>query len=134
MLYTNCILNPREEREGLRISVMSRHTLNDGQTNDLRIVPFVSYDFWLQRLAPSGKLVGDWYKNKLGWEDFEKSYLDYLRTDSVADLVHSLFERAFEENLSLLCIEKSPEFCHRRLLAEECQRYDSRLKIEHIGF
>jgi len=37
-LSTGCILSPRQESDGTRISVMSRHTLNDGKTSDERIV------------------------------------------------------------------------------------------------
>ena len=36
-LYTKSILKPRSSRDGRRISVMSRHTLEDGVTQDKRI-------------------------------------------------------------------------------------------------
>lgn len=38
MLKTACILSERTEEQGVRISVMSRHTLEDGKTPDKRIM------------------------------------------------------------------------------------------------
>ncbi len=37
MLYTKSILKEKVPSDGIRISVMSRHTLNDGITQDNRI-------------------------------------------------------------------------------------------------
>ena len=36
-LFTKCILKEKENNDGLRISVMSRHTQNDGVKLDKRI-------------------------------------------------------------------------------------------------
>lgn len=64
MIYTKSILKPKEESDGIRISVMSRHTLNDGITSHPDINES-SYDEWLKILAPSDQLVGDYYKRSL---------------------------------------------------------------------
>jgi len=61
MLYTKCILSEREISDGIRISVMSRHTLNDGKTPDTRITKD-KYDEWIKFLAPKSKLVRDYHK------------------------------------------------------------------------
>ena len=57
MLQTKCILNKPDYWDGLRISIMSRHTLNDGKTRDIRIVPEL-YDAHCPFLAPQPELVG----------------------------------------------------------------------------
>ena len=72
MLKTKCILEPKEISDGLRISVMNRHTLNDGVTPDLRI-DSSSYDLWFPWLAPPNLLLGDYYKRGLPWEQYEKN-------------------------------------------------------------
>jgi uncharacterized protein YeaO (DUF488 family) len=120
MLSTKCILHRPEPSDGKRISVMSRHTLNDGKTPhpDIRDG---SYDEWLVELAPPAKLVGDYYRRGLDWKIFEERYIDYLR-GKVEKAVRILASRALLENLTLLCIEEAPEKCHRRLIAEECVR------------
>ena len=129
-LYTKCILHPREDRDGRRISVMSRHTLADGITPDLRITADV-FDEWYHILAPQDTLVGAYYKRGLSWEDFALQYLASLRKNRHAEKVKKFAERAFAIDITLLCIEETSEHCHRGLLAEECQLYVPELYVEH---
>ena len=75
MIKTKSIILPKEDSDGLRISVMSRHTLNDGVTPDLRI-DSRSYDLWMPIFAPTPKLIGDYYKRNLTFEKFEQRYLE----------------------------------------------------------
>jgi uncharacterized protein YeaO (DUF488 family) len=107
---------------------MSRHTLDDGVTPDTRITRDL-YDEWLHSLAPTDKLVGDYYKRGLPWEEFEERYLAYLGEGKRPLLLRALGELARVHDITLLCIEETPEFCHRRLLAEECQRLTPGLEI-----
>jgi len=44
-LHTKSIRSARKESDGLRISIMSRHTLKDGKTPDLEITN-ASFDEW----------------------------------------------------------------------------------------
>jgi uncharacterized protein YeaO (DUF488 family) len=128
MLKTKSILYDKEDTDGLRISVMSRHTLNDGVTPHPEITSS-SYNQWLQILAPPAKLIGDYYKRGLPWEKFEQKYLDYIRSSNVQLEVQKLAEQSLDSVITLLCIEESPEFCHRRLLAEECKKYQPNLVL-----
>ena len=130
MLYTKSIIKPRSSNDGLRISVMSRHTLNDGLTPDPRISSD-SYDFWLKELAPPLKLVGDYYKRGLSWTEFEVRYREFLQQVDVSKKVRELARDALAQDLTLLCVEEDSTQCHRRLLAEECQNYELILKTEH---
>ena len=128
MIKTKSILYDKEDTDGLRISVMSRHTLNDGVTPHPEITNS-SYDQWLQILAPPAKLIGDYYKRGLPWKKFEQKYLDYIRSLNVQPEVQKLAEQSLDSVITLLCVEESPEFCHRRLLAEECKRYQPNLVL-----
>ena len=128
MLKTKSILKPREKSDGLRISIMSRHTLNDGLTPHPEINDS-SYDEWLKILAPPLNLVGEYYKRGLPWRGFEQRYLDYLRQPDIQLEVKKLAERALSHQITILCVEDSPEYCHRRLLAEECKRLYSSLEL-----
>lgn len=129
-LYTKCIFHPKSPKDGLRISVMSRHTLNDGVTPDLRITPDI-FDLHMPLLAPQPNLLGDYYKRNLPWKEFEARYLFYLRNNRTFRDVRKLAIQALKRDITLLCVEETPEHCHRRLLAEECQRYRSALQIIH---
>ena len=125
-LYTKCILAPKENHDGLRISIMSRHTLSDGVTNDNRITNS-SYDMHIPLFAPSASLIGDYYKRNLLWKNFENRYLLEIRQKH--QQVLELAKRALTTNITLLCIEEIPNKCHRRLLAEECKRLVPELSI-----
>jgi len=118
----------KSARDGRRISVMSRHTLNDGITPDKRIKPG-SYHGWEKKLAPPDRLVGSWYKRDLQWEKFEEGYLNHLRTPAISAVVESLARRALEEDVTVLCAETKPERCHRKILAEECKRKEPKLIV-----
>lgn len=128
MLYTKSILEERKPEDGLRISVMSRHTLNDGLTLDARITNN-HFDEHLQILAPPLKIIGEYLRGELDWENYIAKYLEYLKKPDIAKEVKQLAERATKQDITLLCIEDTPNYCHRRLLAEECQRYQPLLQV-----
>ena len=129
-LFTTSIIKEKDPGEK-RTSVMSRHTLEDGITPDERIIEGVSFDEWQREFAPPAKLVGAYYRKELLWEDFEKTYLEYLRGDETRPKVEAFAKRCAEETITLACIEDTADRCHRRLLAEELQRYQPELKIVH---
>lgn len=129
MLRTKAIKAPIvRETDGLRISVMRRHTLNDGVTPDSEITKDL-WDQWRIRLAPEPELLGDYYKRGLPWEEFEKRYLNFLEEKRVQDLLDLIID-ARKIDVTLLCVEKDPKHCHRRLLAEVCQELDPELEVE----
>jgi len=69
-------------------------------------------------LAPSEGLLRDWKEGRIDWIEFEKRFLDELRSNPVA--VKRLLEIATlskERNVRLICYEK--EFpCHRFILID----------------
>jgi uncharacterized protein YeaO (DUF488 family) len=124
-LYTARIYSPRHSTRGTRISVMSMHTLNDGVTPDPKITP-KSYDEHMVALAPSLRLLGDYYKRGLPWEEFEERYRASLQENPA---LAALVERTWNEEITILCKEESPEYCHRRIIAEEARKLAPDLKI-----
>ncbi|MBR9683114.1 DUF488 domain-containing protein [Candidatus Woesearchaeota archaeon] len=128
MLKTKPILSLKEDSDGLRVSVMSRHTLEDGVTLNSLITPS-SYDLWWPFLAPSPNLLGDYYKRRLPWEQFEDKYVEYLQQPGIRVEVRNLAIKSLDSVITLLCIEEFPHQCHRRLLAEECKKYQPDLAL-----
>jgi len=132
-LYTKCILHPLLAEDGIRISVMSRHTLEDGINPDIRLDrdlhPHI-YDEHLPQLA-SSKLVWAYLRGKITWEEYEIGYLNHLRQPEIRVQVQELARRSLLKDITLLCIEETAKYCHRRLLAEECQRYQPDLVVQH---
>lgn len=129
-LRTGCILSLPRQEDGIRISVMSRHTLNDGVTPDERIVS-ASFHVHFPFLGPSPKLIGDYYKRNLSWKKFEERYIFEQQQPLQKKCIEWLCRVAASETITLLCIEESCEYCHRRLLAQLMQEVEPRLKIEH---
>ncbi|MDO9231386.1 MAG: DUF488 family protein [bacterium] len=54
-----------------------------------------------------------------------------MRSDEIKLKVENFAKRCTEEIITLMCIEDTADKCHRRLLAEELQRYQPHLKIIH---
>lgn len=130
MLKSACILTPRSSDDGIRISVMSRHTQNDGQTPDERITDDL-FDQHGVALAPPAQLVGQWYRQAINWDQFTIKYQLYLACHPEARIaVMQLIALALKKDVTVLCIEETPERCHRRLLIEYCQHLNSSLIVE----
>jgi len=129
MLRSKPIRSKREELDGVRMSVMSRHTLNDGQTPDETITPDM-YDMWWPHLAAPAQLLGDYYKRDLSWDEFEVRYNEHLDIPQVHELTARLAHLALEQNVTVLCTEDTPEQCHRRLLVERCKLIIPKLIID----
>jgi uncharacterized protein YeaO (DUF488 family) len=127
-LKTKSIHAPSDKTDGHRISIMSRHTLNDGVTLD-PLITEESYDKWLKELAPPDTLIGAYYKRGLPWDKFERQYVEFLRKIETQSAVEQLLDLVKTQNVTLLCVEDTPEYCHRRLLAEECQRLEPNLEL-----
>ena len=131
MLQTKCIKAPIESGDGLRISVMSRHTLNDGITPDHEITADLYQEHW-RLLAPPDTLMGDYYRRGLPWSLFVQRYSEFLNEPHTHCAIESLARQAMEEVVTILCVEKTPDFCHRRLLATYAQQITPGLEI-HIA-
>lgn len=126
-LRTKSILAPNEASDGIRLSVMSRHTLDDGVTPDKRITAS-KFDGWLTELAPPPHLVGSYLRGEITWAKYRDEYLKFLREPQNLAILRALASLACTCNVTLLCEESSPTRCHRRLLARECAKHSSKLK------
>lgn len=80
-------------------------------------------------LAPSDDLLKAYRENK-NWKAYETGYLRLLRERSMPQ---SLDRISFKELRNcLLCSEAEPDKCHRRLAAEEIQKYWENVQIIHL--
>ena len=132
MLKTKSIFAEISPDDGLRISVMSRHTLNDGITPDTRITPNLSYNEHRVELAPPARLVGMWYRKTIDSARFANEYSAYLGELEVSRRVRELAEMALRCDVTILCVEPKGEHCHRIILAETCKQLFPELRVEHL--
>ncbi|MDR3581672.1 MAG: DUF488 domain-containing protein [Candidatus Pacebacteria bacterium] len=122
--------------DGLRISVMSRHTLSDGITPDSAITEDL-FDKWWPELAPPDDLIRWYYGEKKRkvlsqeeiWSIFEPEFNLHLQSSAAEPRLHYLAALARNGVTTILCIEPTPEYCHRRLIAEACRRINPTLTI-----
>lgn len=126
MLRTKSIKAPIETHDGLRLSVMSRHTLSDGVTPDPEISSSV-FDEWWVELAPPARLVGAHYRNEVSWDEFAVGYTDHLRSGAHENFL-KLIKLALLRDVTVMCVEATPDFCHRRLLAEAATAYEPNIQ------
>ncbi|MFZ2154414.1 MAG: DUF488 family protein [Candidatus Moraniibacteriota bacterium] len=131
-VHTVSLFTPIEIDTGrIRISIISRPTLDDGKTPDERIIQGITHHEWLNDFAPPLKLIGAYKRKELSWKEYERKYLDFLRSSLMKRKVATLALRCLQEKITLACIEEKADFCHRRLLAEELQRRQPHLVIIH---
>ena len=116
MIKTKCIKDPIEPSDGIRISVMSSHTI-DGIIPDTEITENM-YDIHIPELAAPNKLLGDYYKRGISWSEYETRYLEHIRTPYIQSIIINILSKY--DIITFLCIESDDSMCHRRLLQEEC--------------
>ena len=78
--------------------------------------------------APTKELLSRYRKKEISWEDYEIEYLNLLDYRKIAQKI----EINQLHKSCLLCSEHTPEYCHRRLLAEYLKNVGYDLKIVHL--
>jgi uncharacterized protein (DUF488 family) len=93
----------------------------------LRVTGGIEYEHELA-FAPTNELFRAYKHNGLAWEDYERRFNELLIERDPAGL-QSLehFDHA-----CLLCSEREPDHCHRRLVAKYLQIRWPELEIEHL--
>jgi len=117
-LFTKSIQEKKKKRDEIRICVMRR----PGKYNDK------DFDIWMPVLAPSHKLLDDIHTKKITWEQYVKRFTKEVLIGQKCFL-KILSEIALKHDITVLCWEKSPKKCHRRLVAEECKKINPELKV-----
>lgn len=116
MLLTKSIQSKVARKDGIRICIMRRP---DGRDK---------YDVWMPALAPSNLLLDEYHKKKIAWSDFENKFKKEV-VKKQDKYLRILAEIASKYDVTILCWEKKPLMCHRRLVAEECKKINPKLNV-----
>ncbi|MBE9221773.1 DUF488 domain-containing protein [Cyanobacterium stanieri LEGE 03274] len=83
----------------------------------------------IKDLAPNKDILDQFKKQKtISWKEYEKHYLKLIQDRKIDKTISpKLFE-----NGCLLCSEKEPHYCHRRLLAEYLNKQWGGILIKHL--
>ncbi|MFA5034033.1 MAG: DUF488 family protein [bacterium] len=109
MLKTKSVYDTKTPEDGIRILVMRKWP---------RGVPKANVDRWIKELGPSTELLNDWTEHKINWGEYEKRYRCEMENPERQQSIRKIAELSGEKAVTLLCWEKSDEYCHRRLLKE----------------
>jgi len=94
-----------------------------------RIEKVYDFDIWLPKLAPPEELLKLYViKKKITWNEFKKRFTKEVLIKN-KEYVKILILLSKKKKITLLCWEESPKKCHRRLVAEECKRINSKLNV-----
>lgn len=78
--------------------------------------------------APTAEILAGYKDGRITWPDFEKTYREILATrNPTARISPDMLDR-----VCLLCTEKSPLQCHRRLAAEYIASQFPDIEIVHL--
>ncbi|MDD5468008.1 MAG: DUF488 domain-containing protein [Anaerolineales bacterium] len=82
----------------------------------------------LLELAPTQEMLDAYKKQKGQWADYEKQFLELMKNRRIEETI----TRAILDGACLLCSEKKPNYCHRRLVAEYLKSKWGDLDIVHL--
>lgn len=81
-------------------------------------------------LAPTKEILDPYKKGNGSWDVYKDNFLNLMEKR----IVENIFDINFFENSCLLCSEKEPHYCHRRLVVEYLNlKWDKKLEVVHIG-
>lgn len=81
------------------------------------------------QFAPTKMILDNYKKNVICWSEYEVEYKKLIKRRKVSDIFKEKYEKY--EKVLLLCSEPTPEYCHRRLLAEYLEK-ELGCEIKHI--
>ncbi|MFA5032455.1 MAG: DUF488 family protein [bacterium] len=109
MLKTKSVYEANVPEDGIRILVMRKWPR--GVSKD-------KVDRWIKELGPSTELLNDWTEHRINWIEYEKRYRREMEDTEKRQSIKKIAELSEKKVVSLLCWEKSDEYCHRKLLKE----------------
>ncbi len=78
--------------------------------------------------APTQDIIDNYKKRKGSWIEFESKFKDLMANRKIDEIAVNVLR----DNDCLLCSEHTPEYCHRRLVAEYFQEKLGKIKIIHL--
>ncbi|MDE0410822.1 MAG: DUF488 domain-containing protein [Gammaproteobacteria bacterium] len=83
----------------------------------------------LQELAPTKDILDAYKKKKISWEIYENEFLNLMARRNIERLI----DKTLLDNSCLLCSEKKPHHCHRRLVVDYLNKHwESKLEVTHL--
>ena len=96
----------------------------------LRKLANIEYDY-RPDLAPTKELLKRWRERVISWKEYEDEYLGLLENRQTYQDFIEKYQKY--DKVCLLCSEATPEYCHRRLLAEKLAKtFQGEIEVIHL--
>lgn len=79
-------------------------------------------------LAPTKEMLDEYKKKGGSWDDYERKFVNLMSERCIEKKLN----RRKLKDVCLLCSEKKPHHCHRRLVAEYLREHWGEVEIEHL--
>lgn len=79
-------------------------------------------------LAPTQNILDEYKKKKGAWSDYEREFSSLIKSRRIEHVI----TKATAHRGCMLCSEKLPDHCHRRLVAEYLERAWGDVQIQHL--
>lgn len=86
-----------------------------------------SIDEYLPVLAPSRPLLHQFRDGHLDWRRFRNQYLQEMRSENARAEIHRLAKHARSQTVTVMCVCREEDRCHRTLLRELVEEFDEGL-------
>ncbi len=116
-LRSKSVQEQRDPIDGTRVCIMRK----PGE--------HIDWDIWMPTLAPPLHLHKAYQSGEKCWEEYVPIFNDEV-IRCFNHHIRLLAEMAKNNSITVLCWEKTPEQCHRRLIVEEAAKIDPTLEIE----
>jgi uncharacterized protein (DUF488 family) len=83
---------------------------------------------YMQECAPTKELLFGYKDGSISWNEYEKIFGNIMRERQI----EQLFTLELLDGSCLLCSEKTPEMCHRRLVAEYLVKKFHNIIVRHL--
>lgn len=80
-------------------------------------------------LSPKLDLMRGYRQGRADWKEYERGFLALMAERRIED---NLDRGLFDDPTALLCVETTPEYCHRRLIVEYLQKKWGNITVEHL--
>ena len=89
-----------------------------------RGVSKLAVDEYVRKLAPSRQLLHAFKQDHIDWLAFKARYLQEMEDEDAKGEIHHLAKAARSEPITVMCVCKSEEACHRSLLRDLIINFD----------
>jgi uncharacterized protein (DUF488 family) len=96
--------------------------------NTSQLAGYTKKDKHMPELAPTADILDGYKAKAIDWQTYELKFRQLLEDRNLIPLGETMNL----DHACLLCAEPRPDKCHRRLVAEYLQKYNTEIELKHL--